>query len=197
MPIDDPVFGEASLTRDTETGLDWLDLTITANQSYKSIQSQLSSTYLGFRYATTAELAQLRLNVGFSGFAFNLGTAENYMPAQNLLDLFGRLDIRTGNIVLPITYAASIGLPHLDDFQYVEYQFGASQGFFGWFELNQLPITYPEDIEINPQEQASPRIGSFLVRESMETTTIPEPTSMLLLASGLIGAYFRRGKYRP
>lgn len=48
--------GDGLVTRDTETGLDWLDLTATLNLSYNDIEADLGGWIsLGFRHATGLE----------------------------------------------------------------------------------------------------------------------------------------------
>lgn len=58
VSVDDPVFGIGSITRDTVSGLEWLDLNLTTNKSVSEITSQLGSggQFQGFRYATSAEV---------------------------------------------------------------------------------------------------------------------------------------------
>ena len=56
-----------NITRDTDTGLDWLDVTETRGLSYNQVTAQFGAggDYEGFRYATAAELDQLLLNFGY------------------------------------------------------------------------------------------------------------------------------------
>jgi len=64
----DSSFGADSVTRDTATGLDWLDVTQTRGLSYDQVNAQMVSggLYEGWRYATVAELDQLIVNFGYS-----------------------------------------------------------------------------------------------------------------------------------
>ena len=56
-----------SITRDTNTGLDWLDVTETRGLSYAAVSAELGpgGTYEGYRFATTAELDQLIMDFGY------------------------------------------------------------------------------------------------------------------------------------
>lgn len=56
-----------NITRDTDTGLDWLDLTESLGLSYNEVSAQLGAggDYEGYRYATVAELDQLITNFGY------------------------------------------------------------------------------------------------------------------------------------
>lgn len=55
-----------SITRDTATGLDWLDLTATRNRSHIDISSQLGAggEFAGWRYATGAEVREIEITLG-------------------------------------------------------------------------------------------------------------------------------------
>jgi hypothetical protein len=66
ISVDDATHGVGALTRDTATGLDWLDLSLTYNRSYSSVTSQLGSggQFAGFRGATAAEVQSLMVNAG-------------------------------------------------------------------------------------------------------------------------------------
>lgn len=68
VEIDDNPLGQGALTRDTDQGLEFLDLTLTQGRSVDDITSQLSpgGEFHGFRYATTSEVATLVNNYGFS-----------------------------------------------------------------------------------------------------------------------------------
>ncbi len=63
----DSSFGENTITRDTATGLDWLDVTETRGLSFYHVTDQMGAgqTYEGFRYATMAEFDQLVTNFGY------------------------------------------------------------------------------------------------------------------------------------
>lgn len=55
--------GDKNATLDTNTGLEWLDLTHTFGESYASVESQLATTYAGWRLPTYAEIVQLTANI--------------------------------------------------------------------------------------------------------------------------------------
>ena len=57
-----------NITRDTNTRLDWLDVTETLNMSYDDVivQMGIGNKYERWRYATAAELDQLIINFGYS-----------------------------------------------------------------------------------------------------------------------------------
>jgi hypothetical protein len=82
--------GDGLLTRDTLTGLEWLDITYSLNRSYNDVSSQfgVGGYFQGFRYATETEaisfLQHAGLTVGGGGY---LGET---LPLTRLLDLVGR-----------------------------------------------------------------------------------------------------------
>lgn len=57
-----------TITRDTSTGLDWLDVTETINLSYNQVTAQMGAggDYEEYRYATMSELDQLIMNFGYT-----------------------------------------------------------------------------------------------------------------------------------
>ncbi len=58
--------GDALLTFDTETELEWLDVTHTLNLSFSDVQSELGEggQFDGWRYATGMEIVDLWTNFG-------------------------------------------------------------------------------------------------------------------------------------
>ena len=63
----DSSFGADTITRDTEAGLDWLDVTESRGLSYAQVIVQMGAggVYEGWRYATASELDQLIVNFGY------------------------------------------------------------------------------------------------------------------------------------
>jgi len=73
-----------TVTRDTQSGLDWLDLTETNGLAYSYVNSQLGMTgkFFGWRIATTEEAVTLWEQLGFTD---NPGH-KIVNPSQNILD---------------------------------------------------------------------------------------------------------------
>ena len=61
------------ITRDTATGLDWLDVTETRGLSYNNVVSEMGvdGAYEGWRYATEGELATVIINFGYTPLNYN------------------------------------------------------------------------------------------------------------------------------
>ena len=71
LELDDSVFGPASITRDTDTGLDWLDVPLSSGRSYDDVSIQFGpgGDFAGFRYAAKAEIRALLQGVGISNIS--------------------------------------------------------------------------------------------------------------------------------
>ncbi|MCB9681192.1 MAG: hypothetical protein H6733_06935 [Alphaproteobacteria bacterium] len=67
---DDPIYGVAAVTLDTDTGLVWLDLPASSNYSYVDMQGELltGGGFEGWRYATPAEVDTLLAHGGYNAF---------------------------------------------------------------------------------------------------------------------------------
>ena len=93
----DSEFGPGTITHDTDTGIDWLDLTLTTSRSVNDITDQLvpGGEFEGFRYATTADITTLWTHAGIVNITTEgpIGgadfTAANFAPANALAELFG------------------------------------------------------------------------------------------------------------
>ncbi|MDX1410273.1 MAG: hypothetical protein R3330_19115, partial [Saprospiraceae bacterium] len=83
----DPVFGNNSITTDSETGLDWLDLGLSTGKTVAYVSSQFGTggAYDGFRHATRAEVLTLFHNAGIPDIDTGATTANNYLPVSRLI----------------------------------------------------------------------------------------------------------------
>jgi hypothetical protein len=83
--------GDKLITRDTATGLDWLDLTQTIGFSYDDMLVELSvgGMFEGFRYATTADVDGLQQAAGLSAGLFYTASTITRMRVESLMDMVG------------------------------------------------------------------------------------------------------------
>ena len=107
------------VTTDSDSGLDWLDLTISSGRSFSDVSTQFGSNgdFEGWRYANISEVKQLLINAGadinFITALSNESGANMWAPENNgvvapLLQLWGEtevsLDNTSGIIVLEPWY---------------------------------------------------------------------------------------------
>jgi hypothetical protein len=198
ISVDDVNLGVGVITRDTDTALDWLDLTITAGTTYNYVSSQTGAggTYQGFRHATFAELSQFWTNAGipeitplFFGIGPGLFSAANRQPILDLFDLIGTTAPFPGQPIrhtLGITQEVHLGGDGTLVFQLVAGL--RTTDVAGSADLN--------DSIIQPNI-SDPTFGHYLVR-SAPIAAIPEPETyaMLGLGLGLMGWVVRRKKLK-
>ena len=158
--------GDTLLTLDTITGLEWLDVTLTAGQDYDVVES--SSTYVlndGFRFATQAEVQAMMTAFGISPLngVFN---AANLAPVTEALDLMGNL----------------LG----DTFHQAMYDQGPTMGLTiiqvdGSGTLAKGNLSQGTGLAKSHDFNGYLGLGSYLVREA----AIPAPPALYLLIIGL------------
>ena len=84
-------FGADTLTRDTASGLRWLDLTLSTNRSYGEVLAELGpgGVFEGYRFGTGDEVATLFEDAGID-VGTGLFVPENYDPIVALTALIGQ-----------------------------------------------------------------------------------------------------------
>lgn len=179
----DPNFGPDSLTIDTATGLDWLDLTASAGLSYQQVLAgtRPGGIYSGFRFATTPEVLGLYSDAGIPGPGYYSLSTRSVQSLISLLGPTGSINGLQGLIGLsatpsngdqnaPAIYAVG------NNGTEVYMVSGEGAGFLGGTDYG-VTFSYPD-------------IGSWLV------TNVPEPSEAgiyALAAASLIGfRYFLR-----
>jgi hypothetical protein len=172
--------GDNLLTLDTATGLEWLNVPLTANVSYDAVSAGFGgyATTLGFRYATTADIATLFSDAGVVqgniwGY-WNFGNPY-YLASDHLISLLGVTHPFDGLSVCTMGFTAGAG------------------GAFDCINSHADSIAFAvwPGFPYGPSDSAAD-VGSFLVRTANQSP-VPEPSDLALLGTGLgIIGMFRR-----
>ncbi len=162
-------------TVDTDTNLEWLDLTQTLNLSFADALNSTFVTVDGYRAATQAEVSELFTNAGIL-FESAATDPSNLAGAQALLNTLG--------CTLAPAVCATTSNP-------------SGTGFYLWSgtSTGRRAIYRTDTIgggggaattQSSFVTTANPEIGTFLVR------VVPEPSTGLLLLGGLAALSARR-----
>lgn len=182
------------LTRDSTTGLDWLDLSLTQGRSYSDVMDGYGgyTTTLGFRYATFQEVSELVVNSGYTiPIQFPIPNGTNYGTDQDnysiLSELISSLGITSYTFSTAPTSAGltSTAVPLFDPLA------GDTEGRLGiYLQVGPHPTRgefysvlsnsgyFSESTETSWQ-------GSFLVKDQF--LSVPVPSTILLFSIGLLG----------
>ncbi len=172
ISVDAALIDNDYFTTDTETSLDWLDVTGTENITINYVKSQMGigGTYEGWRYATGAEVFDFWTHAGGSGI-YEGYSVENNGLFNNLSLLWGTtlgtpesgyIAVATSDLVN--STSTDVHLAMLSDWKEYEETSEMDRAYVGWH----MHVDFAYEHE-----------GHALVRD---TATVPEPAS-----SGLIG----------
>ena len=164
---DDPFFGPGSITQDTATRLQWLDVPLSKGLTVSEVLSEINpaGAFRGMRYATAAELTRLFQDAGIPVIGPVSGQQNlNYPIAQSLINLVGATAAQG---VFPETVGFFDATPR------------GPTADIDFFFQGQSPayLVGVGDAFRNPDLHWS-TIGHWLVRE------VPEPRAWLLVAVG-------------
>lgn len=177
---------------DTDTNLEWLDVTTTLGLSYTEVNAQLGGggTFEGFRYATTDDF-----NTLIGNWTGNTVTPGNYGVITQAEGAIDDLVTILGNTCV----TCSSNAPGFTDVFATQGlltdSISASYRFALIYDNDNSPANADStvaDLGSAPTGAVS-SIGSFLVKEQGVITPIPEPVTLGLLALGFTGIrIFRR-----
>lgn len=190
----DSSFGLKTLTFDSQTNLEWLDLNLTQGLSYTQVVSQLSTTFNGYRIATYDELNTFVLD---SAVYKGLGNYLAPTSPPKLATALANLSILWSTNQDLYTTVLRVNEPGFD--------FGAtfnqssSAGNHNTIDIHvdRTNGSLTGSMALGAQNDSffTARFGVALVRTAPAITSpVPEPTSVSLLIAGLgiLGLQYRR-----
>ena len=176
IEVDLNATGDADITRDTDSGLEWLDLDLT----FAMTLTQAATTYSGWRVATTAEYNNL-----FSTIFPNYDTNPLVTYSSTVLNDFDKHASQAELFFSLLADAYPSNYPTEKSLQ--AFYLGETT------ELDLLQLFWgndPEKVVIDPhdlrgytEEDTGSAVSLFLVRG----TVVPIPPALWLFGSGLLG----------
>ncbi len=196
--------GDALLTYDSDTGLEWLDTTITDGRSFTEVKAGWNgwTTTSGFRYATMAELRRLFVSAGvMPNFLYDTySTPSDVTDVDRIIALtrlFGPTFIYEDE-GSPLQRRSVMGFVADDYSDNPDYAGFGRYADVGFYQLGWTTYAWAQDGS-STQVQRSGQyggLGSFLVRESV-ITPVPEPTTLALSGVGLLALLALRRNDNP
>ena len=166
-----PLVDLGNNTYDPNTGLYWLDVTLTRGKSYNDVINLMGigQPLYAYRYATAAEVSTLFTDAGITTPSYYFGPPNSETPFfQTLISLLGGADTSSSNI---IDMLGIIGNLYSSGIQQEAYLYLSSQ-----------PGHEQQYAEVGEggvnQDYRFTNVGSFLV-------ATPLPATLPLFASGL------------
>lgn len=173
--------GDGLITRESSTGREWLDLTVTVNQSVNSLLEGYGGfAQAGFRVAFLSEIGVLFSQAGITDFSPS-GSAENLAPATALMDLVGCI----GQCATPYRYTE--GFAFFDDSNHPYAANAARANFF--IGPTSASVAFGDGSDELQWAGACDRScasvfeGVWLVRDG-QSSPVSEPSSLALLLAG-------------
>lgn len=192
LEIDDPTLPASpdgfNITQDFLTGLEWLDVTVSAGRSFDDIigadgtnEFASGGDFEGFRHATFLELTgwingpqQDSLFVQF-GFTSGFSSIGGYGPVRDLISYVGCLANCGAYGYVSGAYAVNETSPLTPRWAIAD---NFPNGGLSWGSLG---ADYPHPPTSRPENGSQTGYGHFLVRP------LPEPAMATGLATGLLG----------
>jgi len=170
--------GDNLITLDTNSGLEWLDLTVTQGMSTDAVQSSAYITREGFQYALLSDVTTLFNNAGITLFSRGGPISSGQINEINsLITLTGATTVKSNGLL------TSEGM--LNPFITPSGPLSGEWAFKAELNVLNSSMYYASVAKGEPLSQSAvaAQIGSYLVRPS----PVPVPAAVWLFTSGLIG----------
>jgi hypothetical protein len=183
--------GDGLITKDSRTGLEWLDLTATRGVSYDAVAAGFGGyTTQGFRFASAAEVNGLRASAleGKADFIILTSTVNDLLTAEYFaaVQINRLLGVTTGTSGNDFRSQSSVGyVAPVSDMGIVTAFFIESD--FASVSINPVSSRRGSSMVFTFTTLAtasSDIAGSFLVRSSRPVQSTPEPS--LLVGSAIV-----------
>lgn len=185
--------GDALLTYDSDTGLEWLDTTITDGRSFTEIKAGWGgwTTSSGFRYATMAELRGLFVSTGVTpNFSYDTYSTPGDVTYVDRIIALTRL---LGPTFIyedegsPMQRRSVMGFVADDYSDNPDYAGFGRYADIGFYQLGWTTYAWARDGSSTQVRRSGQygELGSFLVRESV-ITPVPEPKTLALSGLALL-----------
>lgn len=175
----DSGFGADTITHDTETGLNWLDLSVTTLTSWNDMQAmrQPGGTFADWRYATLEEIDTLFANAGIGFFEPTL------QSVTDLMDLLGGPLFTSDN---PDSGFHSVSV---DGHTGIAGSTSDWHRTAGYLELKRKTTNAPTVAFAHSGNwgEVKDSFGSTSGHYLVEVSAVPVPAAVWLFGSGLLG----------
>jgi len=192
-------------TTDTISGLDWLDVTKSVDQSYNYVSSQFfkGGEYDGWQYATGYEFNSMVTN--YTGSTTITTLTETVTHSEGSIDGLVRLLGSTlDSLYLQITSKTYDNYYGRDEGEYLDYTLGLLKDTRFTSSYHYLAMIYDNDVRQGSDDTTTAwselqhpyydkgfHYGSYLVRQTT-VQTVPEPSTITLLLFSLISLSCRQ-----
>lgn len=194
--------GDGLLTRDTVTGFEWLNLSLTKGTDFATLQSWLAAggKYAGYNLATSAAVSQLFVHAGWDGSGYLAQTGEDsydWVPTDidGAFELYNHIGGNYWSCQEPSCHSSwSLNVGGRVSDVTGPNSHGTYSGYAG---LNYIYLSSYRSTGTIDDSARNEWTGAFLYRDT-NVAEVPEPGTALLLIPGLAYlAMMRRRKKTP